>query len=218
MKQRYWNTDILYEMPQKLQLEMRSLICSQRSYQPGELIIHEGDAIQHVGILDKGVLKAVSAAGGGKQQSVPFVFKGHIFPLYLLYSGCTHYFFTIYCTKSAAISWIPAPAFQILAEQNQSMLRFVLQHMAGYSCYNQMIMRTLHYRKVSERLAFWLLNFHIEGKPFTLPFTQEILAELLAVNRSCLNQELKQLERAHIIARRGREITILCADALDNML
>lgn len=190
MDQRYWNTNILDNFPSDLQQEMRSLICSQSSYQPGQLIINEGDAIQHVGILDKGVLKSVVSAYDGKQQSVPFVFKGHLFPLYFLYGGCTHYLFNIRCIKSAAISWIPAPAFQTLAEQNRSMLPFVLQHMAGYTCYNQMLMRALHYRKVSERLAFWLLNLHMAGKPFTLPFTQEMLAEILSVNQSCLNQEL----------------------------
>lgn len=216
--QRYWNTDILDEIPQKIQQEMRSIICSQRSYRPGELIVTEGDIIRNVGIVDKGVMKSVVNTYDGKQQSASFFFKGDIFPLYLIYGGCTHYFFNTYCIKSTTISWIPASEFKALAEKNQDLISHVLQYVAGYACYNKMIMRALHYRKVSERLAFWLLNFHVTGQPFTIPFSQEILADLLYVNRSCLNQELRRLEKERIISRKGREITILCAEALNNIL
>lgn len=218
MDQRYWNTEILDKIPQKIHQQMRSIVCSKRSYQPGELVVTEGDTIRNVGIMDKGVLKSVVNTYDGKQQSASFFFKGDIFPLYLIYGGCTHYFFNAYCIKSTAISWIPVPEFKALAENNQDMIYYVLQYVAGYACYNKMIMRALHYRKVSERLAFWLLNFHVTGKPFTLPFSQEILADILYVNRSCLNQELRQLEKEHIISRSGREITILRAEALNNIL
>lgn len=197
---------------------MRNMICQERSYRPGELIVSEGDTIRNVGIVDKGVLKSVVNTYDGKQQSASFFFEGDIFPLYLIYGGCKQYFFNTYCVKNTTVSWIPVPDFMALADKNREMVYLILQYVAGYACYNKMIMRALHYRRVSERLAFWLLNFHVAGKPFTLPFSQEILADILYVNRSCLNQELRRLEKEHIVARKGREITILCAEALNSIL
>lgn len=194
------------------------MICQKRSYRPGELIVSEGDTIRNVGIVDKGVLKSVVNTYDGKQQSASFFFEGDIFPLYLIYGGCTQYFFNTYCVKNTTVSWLPVPQFMALADQNRDMIYLILQYVAGYACYNKMIMRALHYRRVSERLAFWLLYFHVTGKSFTLPFSQEILADILYVNRSCLNQELRRLERERIISREGRKITILCADALNSIL
>lgn len=218
MDQRFWNTEILDEIPSKIRQEMKSIICSKRSYQPGELIVSEGDTIRNVGIVDKGLLKSVVTTYDGKQLSASFFFERDIFPLYLIYGGCTQYFFNTYCIKNASVSWMPVSDFKALAEKNRDMIYLVLQHVAGYACYNKMLMRALHYRKVSERLAFWLLNFHVTGKPFTLPFSQEILADILYVNRSCLNQELRRLEREHIISRKGREIIIACPEALNSIL
>lgn len=218
MGQRFWNTKILDEIPLKIRQEMKGIVCSKRSYRPGELIVSEGDIIRNVGIVDKGLLKSVDTTYDGKQQSASFFFERDIFPLYLIYGGCMQYFFNTYCIKNATISWMPVTEFKALADKNRDMIYLVLQYVAGYACYNKMLMRALHYRKVSERLAFWLLNFHVAGKSFVLPYSQEILADILYVNRSCLNQELRRLERENIISRKGREITILCPKALNNIL
>ena len=62
---------------------------------------------------------------------------------------------------------------------------------------------------LKERLARWLLMMRDRGDDDTLPITQDLLAEMLGVQRPTITNAARKLERAGLIARGRRQVTIL---------
>jgi CRP-like cAMP-binding protein len=60
-----------------------------------------------------------------------------------------------------------------------------------------------------ERLARWLLMMRDRGDDDTLQITQNLLAEMLGVQRPTITNAARELERAGLIARGRRQVTIL---------
>jgi CRP-like cAMP-binding protein len=62
---------------------------------------------------------------------------------------------------------------------------------------------------LTERLARWLLMMRDRGDEDALPITQDILAEMLGVQRPSVTNAARELERAGLIERGRRQVTIL---------
>ena len=60
-----------------------------------------------------------------------------------------------------------------------------------------MYLNCLNYQTIRERVAFWILGIQKieEGDVVHMPGSQKILANMLHVSRSSLNQELRQMQR-----------------------
>ena len=64
-------------------------------------------------------------------------------------------------------------------------------------------------RSLRERLARWLLMMRDRGDDDTMQITQNLLAEMLGVQRPTITNAARELERAGLIARGRRQVTIL---------
>jgi CRP-like cAMP-binding protein len=62
---------------------------------------------------------------------------------------------------------------------------------------------------LKERLARWLLMMRDRGDEDTLPITQTLLAEMLGVQRPSITNIAREMERAGLIERGRRQVTIL---------
>ena len=62
---------------------------------------------------------------------------------------------------------------------------------------------------LKERLARWLLMMRDRGDEDALPITQDLLAEMLGVQRPTITNIARDLERAGLIKRGRRQVTIL---------
>jgi CRP-like cAMP-binding protein len=62
---------------------------------------------------------------------------------------------------------------------------------------------------LKQRLARWLLMMRDRGDDDALPITQNLLAEMLGVQRPTITNAARELERAGLIARGRRQVTIL---------
>jgi CRP-like cAMP-binding protein len=62
---------------------------------------------------------------------------------------------------------------------------------------------------LKERLARWMLMMRDRSDDDTLQITQSLLAEMLCVQRPTITNTAKELERAGLIARGRRQVTIL---------
>jgi CRP-like cAMP-binding protein len=62
---------------------------------------------------------------------------------------------------------------------------------------------------LKERLARWLLMMRDRSDGDALPITQDLLAEMLGVQRPTITNAARELERAGLIARGRRQVTIL---------
>jgi CRP-like cAMP-binding protein len=62
---------------------------------------------------------------------------------------------------------------------------------------------------LKQRLARWLLMMRDRNDDDALPITQDLLAEMLGVQRPSITNAARELERAGLIARGRRQVTIL---------
>src|SRR6202167_5246326 len=62
---------------------------------------------------------------------------------------------------------------------------------------------------LKQRLARWLLMMRDRSDSDVLPITQDLLADMLGVQRPTITNAARELERAGLIARGRREVTIL---------
>jgi CRP-like cAMP-binding protein len=62
---------------------------------------------------------------------------------------------------------------------------------------------------LTERLARWLLMMRDRSDEDLLPITQDLLAEMLGVQRPTITNAARELERAGLIERGRRQVTIL---------
>ena len=62
---------------------------------------------------------------------------------------------------------------------------------------------------LKERLARWLLMMRDRSDDDALPITQSLLAEMLGVQRPTITNAARELERAGLIERGRRQVTIL---------
>jgi CRP-like cAMP-binding protein len=67
---------------------------------------------------------------------------------------------------------------------------------------------------LTQRLARWLLMMRDRSDGDELPITQNILAEMLGVQRPTITNAVRELERAGLIERGRRQLTILDRRAL----
>jgi len=68
---------------------------------------------------------------------------------------------------------------------------------------------------LKERLARWMLMMRDRGDDDALQITQSLLAEMLGVQRPSVTNAARELERAGLIARGQRQITILDRPGLE---
>jgi CRP-like cAMP-binding protein len=69
---------------------------------------------------------------------------------------------------------------------------------------------------LKQRLARWLLMMHDRGDDDTLRITQDLLAEMLGVQRPTVTNAARELEDAGLIARGRREVAILDRKGLEH--
>jgi DNA-binding transcriptional ArsR family regulator len=62
---------------------------------------------------------------------------------------------------------------------------------------------------LKQRLARWLLMMRDRSDGDALPITQSLLAEILGVQRPSISNAARELERAGLIERGRRQVTIL---------
>jgi len=91
------------------------------------------------------------------------------------------------------------PAFRGL--MNAYSQAFLEQVMVSVACNGAHSLR--------QRLARWLLMMRDRGDDDALQITQSLLAEMLGVQRPSITNAARQLERAGLIARGLRQVTIL---------
>jgi CRP-like cAMP-binding protein len=91
------------------------------------------------------------------------------------------------------------PAFRSLMEAYVQ--AFLEQVMVSVACNGA--------HSLKQRLARWLLMMRDRSDGDTLPITQDLLAEMLGVQRPSISNAAEELERAGLIERGRRQVTIL---------
>lgn len=229
MDDKFWNRLLFKNISEESKESIKKIKSKECSYSSNELIIKDGEDIKDICIIIDGVLKSTEYTSDGKELNSSYFysgkdlnsvypFAGDSFPFYLVFGGVKKYFFNTYSLNKSKVIWLPVDKLMPIIEKDPIFIKNILQFVSEYTCYSKMILRGVQYRKIEERLAFWMLNLNNPKGDILIPHSQEVLADILHVSRSSLNQELKRLESEMLISVNGRYINITNLDYFNNII
>lgn len=191
-----------------------------KTYHAGECIHSRGAGISHFGIVLSGILKSVRCSREGNEICNAYFEAEDSFPEFLYLTGKRCYTYSLYVEKKASVLWIPIHVFEQMLSSDPRLTSALLLYLSQRGLKNQLYLNCLNYQTFRERIAYWILEIlNIQpGQTIRMPCSQKIFANLLHLNRSSLNQELKQMEREGYFRRENGMMLDIDVERLDLLL
>lgn len=187
----------------RLMPELEHIAC------PRELILMEADsALEHVFFPDSGVVSVLAVYADGSIIEMATIGR----------EGCTGVQAILGAKRSSArfLVQIPGTAAKMsrtaFARAVRTMPSFRNLTYAYVQAFLEQVLVSVACNgahSLKERLARWLLMMRDRSDRDELPITQNLLAEMLGVQRPTITNAARELEDAGLIARGRREVTIL---------
>jgi len=176
--------------------------------QRAQVLMDADSSLDHVFFPDSGVVSVVAVYADGHVIEMATIGR----------EGCTG-MQAIFGAKSSSVQLlvqIPGSAARMsrvaFAQAMQSMPSFRGLMFAYVQAFLEQVMVSVACNgahSLKERLARWLLMMRDRADDDALPITQNLLAEMLGVQRPTITNAAKELERAGLIERGRRQVTIL---------
>jgi len=187
----------------RLMPELEHISCER-----GQVLMDADSSLDHVFFPDSGVVSVVAVYTNGSVIEMATIGR----------EGCTGVT-AVFGAKSSSFRLfvqIPGSAAKIsraaFARAMESMPSFrSLMYVYVYAFLEQVMVSVAcnGAHSLKQRLARWLLMMRDRGDDDALLITHELLAEMLGVQRPTVTNAARELERAGLIARGRRQITIL---------
>lgn len=191
-----------------------------KTYGAGQCIRRRGESITHLGLVRSGILKSVSCSRNGDEHCNAYFEENDSFPELLYLTGKRRYTYSLYVEKKAEVLWIPIDILEEMLTADPQLMSALLLYVSQRGLKNQLYLNCLNYQHIRQRIAYWILGIHelAPGQAVALPRSQKILANLLHVNRSSLNQELRQMAAEGFFAVENGRMTEIALERLGELL
>mgnify|MGYP003394425216 CR=1 FL=1 len=176
--------------------------------QRGQVLMDADSSLDHVFFPDSGVVSVVAVYADGSIIEMATIGR----------EGCTGVQ-AIFGAKSSSVRLlvqIPGSAAKIsrvaFTRAMKSMPPFRNLMFAYVHAFLEQVMVSVACNgahSLKQRLARWLLMMRDRSDGDALPITQDLLAEMLGVQRPTISNAARELEGAGLIARGRRQVTIL---------
>jgi CRP-like cAMP-binding protein len=173
-----------------------------------QILLDVDDSIDHVFFPNSGVISIVAVYSDGNVIEMATIGR----------EGCTgvQAFFGARRSSARLLVQIPGSAAKMSRAAFNRAMKSVPSFRGVMSAYVQAFLEQVLVsaacngrHSLKERLARWLLMMRDRSDADVLPITQELLAELLGVQRPSLTHAAAELEKAGVILRGRRQVTIL---------
>ena len=229
-----WSNDILNRpLFEKISTESIAKLLRTNSimedYETNEIVFRKGEDLNYFCIVVKGLLKSSEFTTKGKEISSSYfyylkdmgrdyAFAIDAFPFYLIYLGHGKHTMDTYAVKNSTIIKVPVEELMPIVESDPVFMKNVLTFVSKFAYYSQVMLKTVEYRRIEERLAYWMLEVNESQNSIRIPYSQEVLAGMLHVNRSTLNQELGRLREEELITISNKRIIIKDVEYFKNLI
>jgi CRP-like cAMP-binding protein len=176
--------------------------------QRGQVLMNADSSLDHVFFPDRGVVSVVAVYADGSIIEMATIGR----------EGCTG-MQAVFGAKSSSVQLlvqIPGGAARMsraaFARAMESMPSFRGIMYAYVHAFLEQVLVSVACNgahSLKERLARWLLMMRDRSDGEALPITHGLLAEMLGVHRPTITNAARELERAGLIARGRRQVTIL---------
>lgn len=192
-----------------------------RSYKRGNILYWQGDPVEHLFVIQKGVVKISSLSNEGKIYTHGILGTGHLL-------GATDYFLDgIHETTGEVIDrsmLIPIPIleFQQLINRNSNFSSIVMREMAKEARLHFIKAQDLSFLDAQQRLKHSLIKLADEhglktdgGVELGVNLTHEDMAELVNANRTTITLCLQELKKLGYLRTEGRRIILIPVDHMN---
>ncbi|WP_055079401.1 Crp/Fnr family transcriptional regulator [Lagierella massiliensis] len=194
-----------------------SLDMDHVNFESGDLVVSRGDELNSLLVIKSGLLKQAKYLSDGSEKVVAYYYENEVYPLHLFYEGIKHWPYNIYAESESDIYFIPWNDLKEIISSSETLTNNVLRFTASCTCHTKIILNATRYKKIQQRLAYWLLMKKYVDT-CKIPMTQKMLSDTLRVTRPSLNQELKKLESLKVVRIDVNEIEVLDESYLEDIL
>jgi len=188
---------------------------TKRQADQKSVILDENDTVDHILLIQKGVLKSVQYTPDGKELIHHIFAEGEIFGCLESVTG-SRLTALIKVEKDATLISIPSKIFLELMNTFLPLKDAVLKYFGKKSEYFIYHGYILKYQKAKDRICLFLIQIAHKRKTVTynFSFNMETLANYLNLSRSALSKELHTLESDGLIEVKKNMINILNIEGL----
>ena len=171
----------------------------------GNIIFHEGDACESIGIIISGKVDIVSYSFQGREMLINSLKAGELFGNNLIFSSSPIYKGDVIAKEKAVIAFISKEDLITLLQNNKEFLELYLQAQSDKAKLLTARIQLLSFPNAEERLFYYASKNHnvIEYKNVTT------LAATIGVQRETLSRLLTSLIERHLIKKEKGKITVL---------
>lgn len=178
-------------------------------YDPGQLIILEGEPAKGLYLIQHGWLKVSKIAADGREQILQFLGSGDIFNAVSVFTSTPNPA-SVTALEPARVWIIAREKLLDLLDTNPRMARPIIQDLAGRVTYLISLVEDLSLRTVEARLARLLLEQSVEGRVRRKKWaTQTEMAARLGTVPDVVSRTLRKLSERGLIEISRNEIVIL---------
>lgn len=201
--------------------EFDALERQEQHFLPGDDLVHAGDEIRNVFIIQEGWAIRYRLLEDGRRQIVNFMLPGDVFDLQSLADLKADH--SVTAITHCRVSVIPSALFVSMLKQSARLASaFWWSAVQEESILREQIVR-IGRRSARERIGHLLLELHRrfvgatgeEADRLTVPLTRTDIADALGLTPVHVSRTMSAMRRAGLIAEhRGGEITILDRERL----
>lgn len=214
------NLEVLMDSPHLIKNKFLFLPHQIVTLQRGQVIYHQGDKIDKIGLVLEGGLKCATYTNAGDELNPHFFYEGDIFPEYLLLAGENEYIYTLIAEKRSKVILVDFHCFQDLIMSDMEFCQLLTGYMAKRGLLAEKWKLCNCHGNLRSRIAYMLLEIYgVSDKDWTeIKDNQRIISTKLQISRPAYNQEIIKLEEENIIKRDRSKIKILNRRMLEGYL
>ena len=191
-----------------------------RSYDRAEIVFHQMEDANRIGILLEGSVQAQKPFPNGSQVNVSVRRPGEIIGAAAAFSKGQKYPCDIAALEPSTILMFRKEDVLLLLQKDVRIMNHFMSELATAAYMLQQRLELLSYSGIAQKAACYLLmQARQSGGPVVrIPGSVSNWAMVMNVSRSSLHRELKKLEADGILSYTPPTIEILDPDALQNVL
>ena len=178
-------------------------------FEPGEIIIKRGIAVNHILYLVDGLAK-LEIVNDGKPYTIGLI-QSHSFIGIICCFAFENFDFTATALEKTKVSFINKNVFQKFIKTNGNFALDLIKHMSGVS--NSFFHRitTLSQKNIDGALSIILLDFAdiYKSNSFKIPMVRKDLANMLGYSKESVINTLSKFNKEKIIKDSDRKIEII---------
>ncbi len=204
------------------ELQALSSFLQENSFEKDEIIAFEGEECRRIFIVQSGRIKIFRCAGSGREQILEVLGPGDS-------CACNPGVQVWQCSAtSQALSpckvwFLPRQHYNNLINSNSKLMKKLTHIFATRLCRFSSLIEDVSLTDSRHRLVRFLLNMFgaqkaVPGKPVSISFTREEIAQRLGLVRETVTRHLQNLRRKKLIDIKAQQILLLDRQGLEKLL